>query len=122
MEKLKAKIIEKPWGREEWIIVNDKYALKKLFIKKGHRFSLQYHEKKMETWQMLEGRLLATMGRNGDHKDRDLKQIEFLPGEIIHVPANTVHRLEALEDSLFIEVSTPELDDVVRIEDDYNRE
>lgn len=110
--KLDKKIVDKPWGQEVWLVHNDKYALKILKINKGHRFSLQYHEVKDESWYITKGRLLMTY---------DKEKCEIHEGEVIHIPPKTIHRLEALEDSEFIEVSTPELEDVVRIDDDYDR-
>ncbi len=111
--KVEQKVVDKPWGQEIWLVHNDKYALKILKITKGHRFSLQYHEVKEETWYITKGKLLLTFGE---------EKLEIGVGEVIHVPPKTVHRLEALEDSEFIEVSTPELDDVVHVEDDYGRD
>ncbi len=111
--KLEPKIVDKPWGEEVWLVHNDKYALKILKITKSHKFSLQYHEVKEESWYITKGKLLLTY---------DKEKIEIGPGEVVHVPPKTVHRLEALEDSELIEVSTPELDDVVHVEDDYGRE
>lgn len=110
--KLVPKIVDKPWGSEEWLVVCEKYAFKVLNINKGHRCSLQYHEKKEESWLLSKGRLLV---RFGD------EEFEMAPGDVVHVPPGTVHRLLALEDAKIVEVSTPELDDVVRLSDDYKR-
>lgn len=104
--------IEKPWGSELWLVCNDKYALKIITINKGHRFSLQYHEKKTETWYLQKGRLSV---------EYDKAKFIMRKGDVVHVPPKTVHRLEALTNSEIIEVSTPELKDVVRLEDDYGR-
>ncbi len=113
-------IIEKPWGREEWLSVTKRYALKKLVLNKGARFSLQYHEAKEESQHLLSGRIRLLLGR----KDRpeELEAAEFLPGETLHIPPGTIHRAEAVEDSVIIEASTTELLDVVRLKDDYARE
>jgi quercetin dioxygenase-like cupin family protein len=112
--KLRKKFRKKPWGGEEWIVFGKAlpYAVKKLFLKKGARFSLQYHEKKVETWLVEEGKLLVQLGK---------KEFRAKKGDVIHVPPKTLHRITALEDSRLLEVSTPELWDVVRIGDDYGR-
>jgi len=116
------KITEKPWGREELIEHNDNYVVKKLVMNKGHRCSLQYHELKTETFYVLEGRLLLSIGSlNMENKEYDLEEREMLPGASLTVPPFTVHRMKGLEDSVYLEASTTELDDVVRLADDYKR-
>jgi len=112
--------VEKPWGHEEWLSVTGKYVLKKLVIRKGARLSLQYHEKKEESQHLLSGRIRLTLGSKDDPEH--LTEHEFLPGETIHIMPGTIHREEALEDSVIIEASTTELLDVVRLKDDYKRE
>ena len=112
------KTIQKPWGKEEWIVLTDKYCLKKIYVNKGHRLSLQYHEKKEETMILEEGDcdlILST------RDPRPRRCIPMVKGEIYTIKPPTVHRLEAKEDSVILEVSTPEVDDVVRLEDDYER-
>lgn len=111
------KIKLKPWGREIWFAQTDKYAGKILEVKKGHRYSLQYHEQKSETQYIYSGKVKVTSGPDMEH----LEEITLEPGDKIDVAPMTIHRLEALEDSEIFEVSTPELDDVVKIEDDYGR-
>lgn len=111
------KIIDKPWGCEWWFAVSDKYVGKIIFIKKGHRLSLQYHEKKHETQFIDEGKVKFTIGDKDHIEDKILGK-----GTQIILEPGTWHRIEALEDTKIIEVSTPELTDVVRIEDDYHRE
>lgn len=106
--------IEKPWGYEELIECNDKYVVKKLFMKKGHACSLQYHELKTETIIILSGKLLIYIGDEMFPK-------EFNFGDTVTIKPYQVHRMEALEDSLYIESSTNELWDVVRIKDNYDR-
>lgn len=104
---------EKPWGFEILFAHTDKYAGKLLFIKKGHQTSLQFHEHKLETMYILEGMIDLTKGQN-----------VLLAGNgayPINIEPNTIHRVKARIDTLILEVSTPELDDVVRIEDDYGR-
>ena len=108
---------EKPWGYELLFAHTPKYAGKVIFVKKGHRLSLQYHEKKDETMYIYMGKCMIEVQReNGDMSSKI-----FEPGQSISIPPLTKHRLEALEDTTFFEVSTPELDDVVRLEDDYGR-
>ena len=108
---------EKPWGYELLFAHTTKYAGKVIFVKKGHRLSLQYHEKKDETMYIYEGKaLLEIEGSNGR-----MVSTVFQSGQRVRIPPLTKHRLKAIEDTTFFEVSTPELDDVVRVEDDYGR-
>jgi mannose-6-phosphate isomerase-like protein (cupin superfamily) len=107
----------KPWGEEIWFAHTRKYAGKILRIKKGHRYSLQYHEKKEETQYIYSGKVKFTYGE----KLSALKTKILKIGDKIDIYPHTIHRLEALADSEIFEVSTPELDDVVKIEDDYGR-
>ena len=108
----------KPWGREIWFAHTDHYAGKILEIKKGHRYSLQYHEKKEETQYILKGKARFTYGTNRD----SLQEKILNEGDKIDVLPYTIHRLEAIEDTEVLEVSTPDLDDVVKLEDDYGRD
>lgn len=110
-------IKSKPWGREIWFAHTDSYAGKILEIKKGHRYSLQYHEKKQETQYLLAGKIRFLYGPNKS----ELREIILNPGDKIDVLPYTLHRAEAIEDSRIFEVSTPELDDIIKIEDDYGR-
>lgn len=111
------KIVEKPWGKEIWIVHTDKYAGKILKINKGQRLSLQYHKVKQETLYLDEGEIKFTLeDENGNLKDWVMKE-----GEAVDILPGKRHRMEALRDSKFFEVSTTELDDVVRCEDDYGR-
>lgn len=107
----------KPWGQEIWFAHNDKYAGKILQIKKGHRYSLQYHEKKQETQYVYKGQVKLIYG----HSEDQLQEKILNPGDKFDVNPPLIHRLEAVEDSEIIEVSTPELDDVVKLQDDYGR-
>lgn len=107
----------KPWGREIWFAHTDSYAGKILEIKKGHRYSLQYHKKKLETQYVLSGKIKMTIGDTADN----LSEIILNPGDKLDITPGTIHRAEGLEDSRILEVSTPDLDDVVKIEDDYGR-
>lgn len=109
-------IVEKPWGRELWLAHdNGRYAGKILEIKKGHRLSLQYHEFKHETMYLMEGKLKFSL----QNDQGDLVEAVMEQGETRIVRPHRKHRMEAIEDSKIFEVSTPELDDVVRISDDY---
>lgn len=120
--KLIPRIVKKPWGRELWLVVTDKYALKILEINAGKRFSLQYHRFKTETWYLQSGKIRATYGKyTGKNFRKNLKEYLLNPGDVIHVPTRTVHRLFAIKKSQIIEVSTPQLNDVVRLEDDFGR-
>lgn len=106
------KIVDKPWGREVWYAHNQLYAGKVLEVRAGHLLSLQLHEVKHETLFLRSGLMLFT---------RDAEVFEWTPGEVIEIPPGTVHRMEAVEDSVILEVSTPQLEDVVRLEDRYGR-
>ena len=110
--------VDKPWGHEEIWAHTDKYVGKILQLETGKRLSFQYHEVKDEWIQVLSGRLLLTLENDaGVIEDRELG-----PGEGAHVPVGRRHRYTAIETCRMIEVSTPELLDVVRIEDDFGRE
>ncbi len=112
------KIVEKPWGREVWIAYeNGRYAGKILEISEGHRLSLQYHENKHETLYLLEGKVRFTLEDESGNLSTEVIQ----QGGIKVVPTGRRHRMEAIRDSVLVEFSSPELDDVVRIEDDYQR-
>ena len=112
------KRIEKPWGYELlWARTAD-YAGKILHIRKGHKLSLQYHRRKEETILLRSGRMLLVL--EDDHGI--LREIYVAAGEAYHIPVARKHRMIALdEDCEVLEVSTSELDDVVRIEDSYGR-
>lgn len=108
--------IEKPWGHEILFAVTEKYIGKILFIKKGHRLSLQYHKQKDETFYCLKGRASLVI-KNGNTTNI----LPLVPDSTYHIEPMTIHRLEATEDTTLVEVSTPEAEDVVRVEDDYGR-
>ncbi|MEK7672988.1 MAG: cupin [Patescibacteria group bacterium] len=114
---LKVQIKLKPWGKEIWFAHTEKYAGKILHITKGHRYSLQYHERKEETQYIYKGQVKLTYGTD----EANLQDKILNAGDKIDVRPYTIHRLEALEDSEVFEVSTPELDDVVKLQDDYGR-
>lgn len=111
------KIIDKPWGKEELLEINDHYMLKKLTMWKGHRCSLQYHKQKKETIYVLSGQLKIYSGSS----ENDLAVKIYGPNETITLLPGTIHRMEGLEDCVYLEASTPQMEDVVRIQDDYNR-
>jgi mannose-6-phosphate isomerase len=110
--------VEKPWGWELVWAETDAYVGKLLFVRAGQALSLQYHEVKDEAWLVREGRAAVELGDVGGA----LETIEIGPGDALHYPPGTVHRITALDDTLIVEVSTPHLDDVVRLEDRYGRE
>lgn len=118
-QKFLRKIIvkPKPWGREIWFAHTNKYAGKILEIKKGRRFSLQYHERKCETQFIMRGKIKFTYGKNA----KNLKTKILKSGDKMDIPARMIHRAEALTDAVIFEVSSSELDDVVKVEDDYGR-
>ena len=111
------KIINKPWGKEEVIEINDKYMFKRLTMFKGHRCSLQYHNNKKETILIISGLINLVYGESQD----DLRNKIFKVGESFTLEPGVVHRMEAIEESIYIEASTPEIEDVVRLVDDYKR-
>lgn len=110
-------VIEKPWGREEVVEINDKYMVKKLTMWAGHRCSLQYHNLKKETIYVLSGVLRIVQGQSQDALIEKL----YYTGDTITIPPGLIHRMEGVEDSVYLEASTPEMDDVVRLVDDYQR-
>lgn len=114
------KKVEKPWGYEIWWAVTPRYVGKILFIRQGESLSLQYHRVKDETIRLHSGRLL--LETKGLGEPGELRRLELRPEDVFHIRPGTLHRLTALEDSHIFEVSTPELNDVVRLEDRYGRE
>ena len=114
---VKQKKINKPWGFEIIWSHCDKFVGKILHINKGHKLSRQYHKIKEETIIVQQGLLTLELGAK-QYK----KKIYLGPGESFHITPNTVHRFCAdKNDAVLYEVSTPELNDVIRIEDDYDR-
>lgn len=111
------KIVEKPWGRELWIAHTDRYALKIIEFNQGTRSSLQYHVKKHEHIYVDSGRLQIEL----ENERGEMEVIVLGPGDVIENQPGRKHRVTALENVRLIEVSTPELDDVVRVQDDYQR-
>lgn len=109
--------VEKPWGYEELVECNDKYVVKKLFMKAGHKCSLQYHQLKRETIMVLSGELYISIGKTKDLLEKKI----YSAGETVTIEPYMIHRMEAKEDCLYSETSTNELWDVVRLEDSYGR-
>ena len=121
------KIVPKPWGREIWYADQAAYAGKVLEVTAGKRLSLQYHERKTETLYLLSGRVLLTyrplaagevpaaaaLGAEHEHL--------WEAGQALYIPVRTIHRFAAVTDAVLLEVSTPDLTDVVRLQDDYAR-
>ena len=109
--------VDKPWGHEEIWAETDRYVGKVLVIREGHRLSLQHHEVKDETIRILSGTMELEL-----EDDAGVVQTHTLtPGMSSHIPPHHKHRMYAVTDVEVVEVSTPELDDVVRHSDDYGR-
>lgn len=109
--------VNKPWGHELIWALTSHYAGKILHVRAGEALSLQYHRVKDETIMVLTGRLLFEFFSEGEEP----QSRELCPGEPFHVPPGLRHRMTAIEDTDVLEVSTPELSDVVRLEDRYGR-
>ncbi|RLI93962.1 MAG: cupin [Candidatus Altiarchaeales archaeon] len=114
MKLIDVKIVEKPWGREIWFASEKEYAGKILELRKGTRTSLHYHKRKRETMYVLDGRVIIYSEKNDE--------IRLESGNAITINPGDRHRIYAEEDTKILEVSTPELNDVVRVEDDYGRD
>ncbi|MFL5917266.1 MAG: cupin [Gaiellaceae bacterium] len=111
--------VEKPWGYELIWAETERYVGKLLFVKQGESLSLQFHRVKDESWLVQDGRVKLELGAAGDAM---LNEEVVAAGATFRFRPGTVHRVTALEDSTIVEVSTPQLDDVVRLEDRYGRE
>jgi quercetin dioxygenase-like cupin family protein len=109
--------VDKPWGYEIWWAWTEQYVGKILHVEAGHRLSVQYHEHKDETSYVLKGRLILFKGPSAD----DLTETEVGAGDQWRNRPGEIHTIEAIEDSDVLEVSTPHLDDVVRLSDAYGR-
>ena len=118
MEKVPPREVPKPWGSELWFAHTDLYAGKILRVRAGCRLSVQYHEAKDETSYVLSGRVIVSQG---DAADR-MTARELGPGESWRNPPLLVHTIEAIEDAEIVEVSTPQVEDVVRLADRYGRQ
>jgi len=133
------KVVRKPWGKELWIAdgTTTPYALKRILFLAGNRSSLQFHRTKQETNYVLSGSGIFSLSKSPiiyeeymNNKDgaefiksihESLQEIRLEPGVVIDVPIGYVHRVSAITNLTFIECSTAQLDDVIRIEDDTNR-
>ena len=111
--------VDKPWGYELIWAHTDLYVGKVLFVRTGHSLSLQFHREKDESWYVQSGRAKLELGEAGAGV---LNEEVITAGACFHYTPGTVHRVTALEDTTILEVSTPHLDDVVRLEDAYGRE
>ncbi|MGE4231852.1 MAG: cupin domain-containing protein [Bacteriovoracia bacterium] len=109
--------VEKPWGYELIFAKSESYVGKILHINKGHKLSLQYHREKEETIYLASGKMLFLF----EEAKGKIVEIELLPGDAHHIPPGRQHRMVALEDCDVFEVSTTQLEDVVRIDDSYGR-
>ena len=108
--------VEKPWGYELHWANTDRYVGKLIHVNAGHALSLQYHNQKDEAIFLWSGRLLFEIGEGNALVKREMQV-----GEAVHITPKTVHRMTAIDDCDIFEVSTPELHDVVRLEDRYGR-
>ena len=111
------KVVSKPWGKEIWLELNDKYCYKRIYINAGTRTSYQYHENKLETNYIIDGKAEVWLENDeGIIEKKVMKKDDFFT-----VVPPKKHRVIALTDLILQEVSTPEVDDVIRIEDDSER-
>lgn len=121
MNEKEVRVIPKPWGEERWLAApedNCNYVLKMLILKAGFKTSLQYHHKKIETICILSGKGFL---HYQDTLDGPVKNIPISAGTVFHVKPPAVHRVEAVEDLRYVEASTTEVEDLVRLEDSYGR-
>jgi len=114
---LPKKIVQKPWGKEIWLELNDKYCYKIIQINKGQRTSLQYHNQKLETIYVVSG--IAEIWLENDKGQ--IEKLKAEAGSVVNVKPGRKHRLIGITDIILQEASTPEVDDVIRIEDDTCR-
>ena len=110
--------VDKPWGYELIWALTEHYCGKLLVVRAGHELSLQFHREKDESWFVLEGRAKLEFAAAGE---KATTNEVVKAGAAFHITPGTVHRVRALEDTTILEVSTPHLDDVVRLEDTYGR-
>lgn len=118
--------VEKPWGAEDWIVVSPHYVAKHLYVNPGQELSLQYHNEKHETMIVLEGMGEAYMGNIGMAEfSLPVQNVSPAPisvGDTITIPPKTTHKIRAFTGLKILEISTPHLKDLVRVEDRYGRE
>ena len=106
-------LVEKPWGYEKWLAYCKEYVMKEIFIKKGFKTSLQYHNQKKETNYVFSGKVKLTLGEF---------TTEAVQGTVVEILPGIKHQITAVDDSLLFEVSTYHLNDVIRLEDSYGRD
>jgi mannose-6-phosphate isomerase len=111
------KTVEKPWGRELWLELNEHYCYKRIFLRAGSRTSLQRHRQKVETNYVVEGKGVLLL----EHRDGGFVEQLLGPGDVFTIRPPRAHRVTASTDLVLQEVSTPEVDDVIRLEDDAGR-
>jgi mannose-6-phosphate isomerase-like protein (cupin superfamily) len=111
------KTVTKPWGREIWLELNDRYCYKRLYINAGHRTSFQFHEKKRETNYIIAGEAEVWL----ENDNGVVEKIKMKADDFFNVVPPRKHRVIAITDLVLQEVSTPEVDDVIRLEDDAHR-
>ena len=116
-QKVPAQKTDKPWGYEILWAQTAAYVGKVLFVKQGEALSLQYHQQKEETLFIETGECWIETGPSPDK----LEKIHYKPGDIFHIPPQKLHRITAITETRIFEVSTPQLSDVVRLEDRYGR-
>jgi mannose-6-phosphate isomerase len=112
-----ARYVDKPWGHESIWAETERYVGKILHIRAGQRLSLQFHEKKDESILVIRGKLRLEL----ESETGEMRVTELGPGESARIHTGRKHRFGAIEDCDLVEVSTPELDDVVRVQDDFGR-
>ena len=117
--RVEVRHVPKPWGHETIWAHTDRYVGKILHVKAGEKLSIQYHERKDETVHLLSGEMKYWVQLPGDTELRDQRMVA---GESFRIPPTTIHAIEAVTDIDVLEASTPELDDVVRLQDRYGRE
>jgi mannose-6-phosphate isomerase-like protein (cupin superfamily) len=113
-----AKLVPKPWGYEKWFVVTDKYVGKFLYINAGHELSKQLHERKLETLYMLDGSAIVSIW---DEPEGTSRQFDFPNGMCYTISPRRIHRISSKDGCMILEISTPEIEDVVRFEDRYGR-
>ena len=111
------KEVSKPWGKEVWLELNDRYCYKRIYINAGTRTSYQYHNEKRETNYLIEGEAEVWL----ENDEGVVEKFHMKAGDFFNVTPPKKHRVIAITDIILQEVSTPEVDDVIRIEDDTNR-
>ena len=111
------KVITKPWGKEIWLEFNDRYCYKRIYINAGHQTSFQYHKKKLETNYIIEGEAVIWL----ENDQGVITKTKMSKDDYFTVKPPKKHRVIAITDIILQEVSTPQVDDVIRIEDDSDR-